>query len=667
MRKIIISKNSGFCFGVKRAIEIANESIGDTSNKGVEDNSIKEAKIYTLGPLIHNKIVIDELKSKGVDIIDDLNSIEEGSTVIIRSHGEKKSVYDKAKEKSIIIKDATCPFVERIHNLVNEAHDKNHKILIIGNPTHPEVIGINGWCDNSATVINSGEEAEKIRGNNYFVVCQTTLRKELLEDIQEIFKENQVAFELVNTICSATKKRQDSCLELSKEVDAMVIIGDKNSSNSKKLFEIASKNCKNSYFCENIADLPLQELKKYYKIGVAAGASTPESVIKEVIANMSEKALEANEKNLMEDFMEEIDASLKLPRVGDIVDGKVHMVTDDEVIVNMGCKKDGILPASQVSMEEGQKLSDLFKEGDEVQAKVVKSGDDDGGILLSKKSLEVLEHWDELNSALENKEVIKVKVLRTLDSGVIAGYKDIDGFIPMSQLSLKYIESSEEFAGQELDVRVIRADRKRHRAIFSRKAALREERKKQIEELWSTLHEGDIVEGKVMRFADFGAFIDLGGIDGLLHISEISWGKLKHPKEVLNLGDVVKVKILSMNDETGKISLGLKQITPEPWSIIDEKLAEGEYVKGKIVQLKEYGAFVEIEPGLDGLVHISEIANRRVENTSELLSVGQEVEAKVIGIDYDNRRISLSLRDTLEVPENEEENYPEEAEEHEEE
>ncbi len=306
-------------------------------------------------------------------------------------------------------------------------------------------------------------------------------------------------------------------------------------------------------------------------------------------------------------------------------------------------------------MEGDQKLTDLFKEGDDIQAKVIKTDDGDGVILLSKKKLEANEHWNEINEAYENGQHIKVKVVRAVNGGVIAAYKEVTGFIPMSQLSDKYVENADEFIGQEMEVKVTRVDQRRNRAVFSHKAVLAEEKQKKIDAIWDSLHVDDIVEGTVMRFTDYGAFVDLGGIDGLLHISEISWGKLKHPKEVLQIGDKVKVMILSMNREKGKISLGLKQTTPEPWSVINENYQVGEVVKGKVVQIKEYGAFVELEPGLDGLVHISEVANKRVGNIADELEIGQVVDAKILEIDTDRKRISLSLKQVDKAEDSEEE------------
>ena len=643
MKEIIRAENSGFCFGVKQAMEKTEEQI-----------KIKEAggicgRIFTCGPLIHNTLVTDDLASRGVGIIKGPEEAADGDVVIVRSHGEAKAFFDKVAGTGIRVVDATCPFVKKIHLLAEEAYNQGKRIIIVGDKDHPEVRGINGWCGNSAVIVNSAEEASAVDGDNYLLVCQTTIKKELLDEVTEVLESNNVGFRVKNTICNATTQRQKSCSQLAAQCDAMVIVGGKDSSNTHKLYQIAKKVCKNSFFVEKIEDLPLHEIKKYNKIGVAAGASTPECVIKEVIATMSEHITEMNEMNMM-DLMDDIEKSLRLPRIGETVNGKVHQVTEKEIIVNMGCKKDGVIPKDEVTLEEGQKLSDLFKEGDEIQAKVIKTDDGDGVILLSKKKLEVNAHWNEINEALENKSVINVKVVKQVNGGVIAAYKEVSGFIPLSQLSDKFVENAEEFMGQELAVRVTRVDQKRGRAVFSHKVILAEEKQKKVEEIWNSLNVDDVVEGKVMRFTDYGAFVDLGGIDGLLHISEISWGKLKHPQEVLAIGDTVKVKILSMNAEKGKISLGLKQTQPEPWTVIEENYQVGQVVTGKVVQIKEYGAFIELEPGLDGLVHISEVAHKRVTDIAEELTIGQTVDAKILEIDTERKRISLSIKQTLEAP-----------------
>ncbi len=639
MREIIRAENAGFCFGVKSAIEQANKLIEEYEGTG---------RIYSCGPLIHNDIVTDDLQNRGLGMISSLKEACPGDTVLIRSHGEGTEFYKEAQERGIKIVDATCPFVKKIHNLVHAAYEEGKQPVIVGNASHPEVIGINGWCSGKAIVVSSCEEADKIKEDNLYIVAQTTSRNELFEEIISHIKEMGKTYSVCNTICLATEERQRSCMETAKKVDAMIVIGGKKSSNSKKLYEIAKEFSPKAFFVENLKDLPLKEVEKCNKIGIAAGASTPETVIEEVIANMSENITENNEKNLMHDLMDEIEKSLRLPRSGEIVNGKVLQVTEKEIIVNLGCKKDGIISKDEVSLEEGQKLTDLFKEGDEIQAKVVRT--DDGEILLSKKRLEVNEHWNEVADAFENKSVLNVKVVKQVNGGVIAVYKEVSGFIPMSQLSDRYVENADEFIGKTIDVQVSRVDRAKGKAVFSHKVILAEEKARKIAEIWDKLSVGDIVEGTVMRFTDYGAFVDIGGIDGLLHISEISWGKLKHPQEVLSIGDKVKVKILQMNAEKGKISLGLKQTQPEPWSVINEKYEVGQVVHGKVVQIKEYGAFVEIEPGLDGLVHISEVAHKRVANIADEISLNQEVKAQILEIDTERKRISLSLKACLDKP-----------------
>ncbi len=646
-KEILKASHSGFCFGVKQAIEKTEAEIE------LKKNAPGVGRIYTWGPLIHNKTVTDGLCKKGVGIIGSLTEVKAEDVIIVRSHGETKKFFEEAAKTGCKIVDATCPFVKKIQQLAENAHEAGKQVVIVGDGTHPEVKGINGWCDGGALIVNSADDAikalESCKDKDLFLVAQTTIKKEILDEVIDVFEKNNIQAEVNNTICNATALRQKSCAELAGICDAMLIIGGRESSNTRKLFEISEKKCKKTFFAEKIEDLPLHELAGYDKIGIAAGASTPECVIKEVIATMIEKN-EMSMEELLATEAYDLDGAMRLPRLNEVVNGTVHQVTENGVIVDMGCKKDGIIPKEEVTLEGDRKLTDLFKVGDEIQAKVVKTDDGEGVITLSKKKLEVNEHWNEINEALENKSTITVKVIRQVNGGVIAAYKEVTGFIPLSQLSDKYVENADEFIGKELTVRVTRVDLKRGRCVFSHKVILDEEKKKQVEAVWNSLNVGDIVDGTVMRFTDYGAFVDLGGIDGLLHISEISWGKLKHPQEVLQIGDKVKVKILSMNEEKGKISLGLKQTTPEPWSVINEKYQIGEIVSGKVVQIKEYGAFVELEPGLDGLVHISEVAHKRVNDVAEELTLGETVEAKILDIDTERKRISLSIKQTVEMP-----------------
>ena len=635
MREVKVAERAGFCFGVNAA-----------ANKCKEE--LKKGPLYCLGALIHNEQVCKELEAEGLVTIKSIDEAPNNSRVIIRAHGEPDITYEKAKEKNIQLIDATCPFVARIHKIAKEAEANGKHLLVIGDKTHPEVKGILGSCSVSLGAVETVSEALELVKDypieSISIVSQTTMTREKFEEITAAL----TGAEVFDTICKATKERQDAAAQLARKSDAMVVIGDPESSNSRKLYEICQKYCKNCYFIKNISSLSLKELAKYNKIGIAAGASAPADIILEVFSNMSEIKMDMN--NEMMAYMDEIEKSLKLPQRGEVVTGSVVLVKDEYVVVNLGCKKDGMLPAEEVGLEEGQTLKGLFNEGDEVQAKVIKTDDGDGNILLSKKKLQSGENWDEISAAVDSREVINVTVVREVKGGVIAAYKEVSGFIPMSQLADHFVESAEEYIGKTLPVRVTRVDQRRNKAVFSHKSFLMEEKSKKIAEIWDTLSVGDVVEGKVMRFTEYGAFVDIGGIDGLLHISEISWGKLKHPQEALEIGQSVNVKILSMNAEKGKISLGLKQNAPEPWSVIDEQYHVGDVIKGKVVQLKEYGAFIELAPGLDGLVHISEIAYKRVNKVADELTLGQEVEAKILEIDKERKRISLSIKETLEKP-----------------
>ncbi|NLA70346.1 MAG: bifunctional 4-hydroxy-3-methylbut-2-enyl diphosphate reductase/30S ribosomal protein S1 [Clostridiales bacterium] len=646
--EIIKAEHSGFCFGVQKAIDLAFETANDALETG---------HIYTCGHLIHNSAVVEKLESKGVKMIDSLSEAKMGDTVIVRSHGEPEEFFKQAEDIGIKLIDTTCLFVKKIHQYVLDAAKAGRPVIIVGSKLHQEVIATNGWCDYKAVILENPKEAQELVNSTErerlwagelkpLVVCQTTFKVEILNSILEVFDSNKLEYEIRNTICNATKDRQQSCADLSKKVELMVVIGDEKSSNSRKLYEIAKENNKNSIFVQNASEFSLQYQQKYNKIGYIAGASTPEWIIKEVIASMSENVTNNLEKNPMLDYMDDIEKSLRLPKPGDIIDGTVEQVLGDFVVVNMGCKKDGILRKDEVVLEDGQTLADLFKEGDEIQAKVIKSDEGEGGILLSKKRLVAVENFKELEQAYEAGEIVTVKVVRAVRGGVIAAYKEITGFVPIGQLSTGFVENADEFVGQTMDVKVIKVERG-NKVSFSRKAVISEEKRKLAAEVWENLNVGDVVEGKVMRFTDYGAFVDIGGVDGLLHISEISWGKLKHPQEILHIGDIINVKILSLNEEKGKISLGLKQTQPEPWSLVGTKYQIGDVFEGEVVQIKEYGAFVELEAGLDGLVHISEIANKRVENVSEELKVGQKVNVKIMEINADKKRISLSIKATL--------------------
>ena len=650
MATITVAEHAGFCFGVKNALKMVEEALGSVGSSD---------PVYCLGPLIHNKEVLKDLKDKGLVITDSLDGVPDGARVMIRAHGEPASTYIKAAEKGLTVIDGTCPLVEKVHRIAERAGSDGCILILFGDDAHAEIKGIKGWSEGPVFAVQSPEEIralsekisadEDLAGRHVTAAAQTTFTEELFNSCAAELKACFPDADIQNTICAATSKRQRAAEKLARESDLMVVIGDSSSSNSKKLRDICVISCKNTVFVENSDNFPLHDLQNYNKIGVAASASAPERIIKEVVTKMSEvftKNPQNEEANDMSMYMDQIEKSLKLPARNEVVDGTVVQVTKDHVVVNLGCKKDGILFKNEVNLEDGQELTDVFAEGDAVQAKVIKTDDGDGNILLSKKRLQSSENWDEIIAACENKDVIEVTVIKEVNKGVIANYKEISGFIPMSLLADHYVETADEFIGKTLPVKVTKVDPRRNKAVFSHKEFLAEERRKKIADIWNTLNVGDVVEGKVMRFTDYGAFVDIGGIDGLLHISESSWGKLKHPQEVLSIGQVINVKILNMNAEKGKISLGLKQNNPEPWSVIDEQYQVGQVITGKVVQIKEYGAFIEIAPGLDGLVHISEISHKRIGKVADELSVGQMVQAKILEIDKDRRRISLSIKAT---------------------
>ena len=650
-KTITLAEHSGFCYGVKTALQKTLKTVEEYEGTG--------RRVYTFGPIIHNDDVVNDLNMRGVQICNAPGSTEKDAAVIIRSHGVPASVEAALRDSCGQLIDATCPHVKKIHRLADDAYHEGRTIVVIGDAGHPEVQGIDGWCGNEAVIFSDPAEIERPknlarlnRAEEILAVAQTTLNRNVWDACTEALLRRYPRAQLRCTICSATSSRQTACRRVAEISDAMVVIGGRSSSNSRKLYEIASEVCENTYFIENTSHLPLKDIAKYNKIGVSAGASAPERIIKEVISNMSDIITNnIDESNEMNDFMAEIEKSLKMPQRGEIVKGEVIQVGPREVYVNLGCKKDGIIPKDEIALEADQDIESMFKLGDVVEAKVLKTDDGDGNILLSRKKVEISKHWNEIIKAYEDKSFVTAKVIREVKGGVIAAYKEVTGFIPMSQLNDRYVEKADEFIGKTLTVKVTRVDQKRNKAVFSHKAYLAEEKSKKIAEIWSSINVGDTVEGTVMRFTDYGAFVDIGGIDGLLHISEISWGKLKHPQEALKIGQKINVKILSMNEEKGKISLGLKQNTPEPWSVINENYQVGQVVEGKVVQIKEYGAFVELEPGLDGLVHISEIAHKRVTNIADEISIGQMVNAKILEIDEEKRRISLSIKETLDAPE----------------
>ena len=623
--EVIISKNAGFCFGVERAI--------NTALKTIEDEEI----VYSYGPLVHNQQVVDYLEDKGiitVDSIDDLMGKDTGA-VIIRSHGLPKHTIEEIEKLGYKIVDCTCPFVKSVHNKVSEYSSKGYNIIIVGDKDHPEVIGINGWCDNQAYIVNTIEDANNLDFmDKICIVSQTTNNIDKFTEISKIVEKKANEAIIFNTICNATRLRQESAAELAKQVDAMIVLGGHNSSNTKKLADISRIYNDNVYLLESISEISLQELNKFNKIGITAGASTPDWIIKEAVRVM--------ENFNKDEMMEAIDSSFKRINRGDVLKGTVLYVTNNEVMVNINYKSDGIIQREELSKDSNVNPKDIFKVGDEIDVYVLKLDDGEGNVVLSTKRVEYLKDWEKLEDKFKNDEIVEAKVKNVVKGGLIASINGINGFIPASQISVKFVKDLDQFVGKILKCKIIDFDVEKKKLILSSKAVEKEEKDKKKKDLWENIHENDIIKGRVQRITDFGAFVDVGGVDGLIHISDMAWYRIKHPSEVLKEGQEVEVKVLSIDQDKGKISLGLKQTLQEPWEEFIQNYKVGDVIEGEIVNLLDFGAFVRLINGVDGLLHVSQISNDHIEKPSDVLKIGDKIKVEIVDIDEENKKVNLS-------------------------
>lgn len=632
MKTIQLADKSGFCFGVKRAVETALKC---------REKYCKQ--IYTLGPLIHNNDVVEFLKSKDITSIEleDLNSLNDDDVIVIRSHGVTPKVLKTLGDKNFIIANATCPYVSHIQQKVKEYYSLGYKIIIVGDEIHPEVKGINGYCDNTAIISKDGLNIISLP-NRVCIVAQTTEKQVNFEKVIEKVKSFCSEVITFNTICNATKVRQEAAAKLSRKVDTMVVIGGFHSSNTTKLYEICEKNCKNTIHVENVAQLPEELIRFSNNIGVTAGASTPDWIIKEAILKMSDHTnLELSEQIA---YMEQNDIQVA---VGDTVKGQIVSLNNKEAFVDIGYKKDGVIPLKEATREENILMSDLFKVGDEIEAKVISLKNNDNCIVLSKVEIEREQAFVDLKDAFNNKKLLTILIRESVKGGIIGRYKGVRIFIPASHIELFHIDNLDQYIGQELDVNIIeyKVGRKGTKIVASRREALLKEKIEQEQCAWDNLKKDQIIEGEVKRLTKFGAFVDINGIDGLLHISEISWGKVKNTEDILKIGQKIKVYILDVDKENKKLSLSIKKISKDPWKNVEEKYIVGSTVLGKVVRFSDFGAFVQLEPGIDGLVHISEISYKRINKPSDVLEIGQEIKAKIINLNKDNKRLSLSIKE----------------------
>ena len=637
--EIYLAKSAGFCFGVTRAVDMVNSLVGE-----------EIFNIYTFGPIIHNEQVVKGLEGKGVTSCEDLKKIELPAKMVIRAHGVKPSTYKPLREMGVEIYDATCPYVKKIHNLVKEKGRLGYKIVIIGNESHPEDVGIKGWCENNSVVVEgiSNIDVEELSDKKVCVVAQTTLSYTNWEETTKFLKKSVENIEIYDTICSATSKRQKEAEEISKNVDAMFVIGSLNSSNTQKLFQICKANCKNTYQIEIADDFDYEFIKNKTKIGITAGASTPELVIEEVIDKMHELGKEYQEQEM--DFgkiLEDFEDSLKEIRSGDVVNGRIIGFNNNEVFVDIGYKSDGVISADEFS--SGDDLESDLKVGDEIEVYVARVNDVEGIVTLSRKKALARRVWNDVEKYYNDKTQIDTKVTEIVKGGVLCEWKGARIFVPASQISDRFIKSLDDFKGKELRVRIIEFNQKNRRLIGSQRVILEEERKMGASHVWDNIEIGKEYKGVVKNITKFGAFVDIGGVDGLIHISDLSWKKIGHPSEILESGEQIDVSVKDFDKEKGKISFTYRKSEDDPWVKEAANLSVDQIVEAKVVRLVPFGAFVEIMPGVEGLVHISQIAEKRIARPSEVLKEGQIVEAKISDIDLNARKIGLSIKNAKEA------------------
>lgn len=632
--EIKVTEAIGFCFGVKRAMDRLLYEIGKH----------EDTPIYTYGEIVHNPVVNKNLADNNVKICENADDIPRGSKVFIRAHGLPRKTVEKLKNSDFELIDMTCPKVCYIHKIVS-AHDS---VIITGDERHPEVEGIVGHCAGDCYVVKNIEElryAVSYIKVPTVMVSQTTFNKSLWDSMTEAVSDNPL-ITVKNTICDATEIRQRQVRELAKQSDFFIVIGGKNSSNTNKLYEIASRYCE-TIKIERKEDMP--KLFGFKKIGLSSGASTPAETIEEVInymANDNEKVLnevsDANGGDEIFDFAQALEDSLMFIHNGQRVSGTVSAISGTEVQVELGGKHSGFIPVSEFDNDENP-----VKVGDTIEAIVVKVNDSEGTALLSKKKIDAAKNFEKIQAAMDNNETLTGRVKEAVKGGIIVNYLGVRVFIPASHVSLRRNADLEKYVGEDVDFRIISTtDGKRRKIVGSIRVLMAEEKEKLSEELWNSIEIGKEYEGTVVSVTNFGAFVNIGGADGLLHITDIAWGRVKSVTDFVNVGDKVNVKIKTFDPETKKISLTMKNPEEDPWELI-KKYNVGDVVTVKVLKIMPYGAFVSVIPGIDGLIHISQLSNRRVENVADILSVNQEVDAKITEIDYEAKKVSLSVKALL--------------------
>lgn len=641
---IIVAETAGFCFGVDRAVKMLEKLLEEGK------------RVCTLGPLIHNPIFIGELKRRGVLIADTPGEIPENYIPVIRTHGISVPLRQELESLGFDAIDATCPFVKKIQKIVDENTKDQTAAIIAGNPDHPEVIAIRSFCHGDSFVCSNFAEMQEIfTKNKNFVhrnlclVSQTTFSVQEYEKCVNFIKKICTNAKIFDTICTATSQRQAEAKKLSLQSDAMVVVGGRNSSNTKKLFDLCNENCP-TYLVETARDLDLRLFRGCRNVGITAGASTPDSLIKEVRITMSENNVETTANNEEEmSFQDALEENLKKSLNSDQkVLGTVMSISPTEIQVDIGRKQTGYVPLSEYSEDPEADPSKDLKIGDTIHLIIMKTNDAEGTIMLSKRRYDAAKNWDNIVAAYNNKDILEGKVIEILQKGVVMTYNGTRVFIPASQSSVPRNGSLEVLKGQTKEFRVIDIEMRRRRVVGSIKSVTDERRAAAAEKFWQDAFVGKKMTGVVKNLTDFAAFVDLGGVEGMIHRSELSWRRIHHPSDVVSVGDEVEVTIKGLDPEKKKISLSYRKIEDNPWEILRRDYPVGSVVDVKIVNIKSFGAFAQIFPGMDGLIHISQISDRRIEHPSDILSVGDVVKVKITDIDFEKKRVSLSIRALIE-------------------
>ena len=650
---VTVAKSAGFCFGVNRAVEMVEKAAADGGH------------VATLGPIIHNRHVVSKFEKLGVNVLETPEDATADMTVIIRSHGVTRDVFQRLEARGANIVDATCPFVKRIHDLVGKAEQEGRLPIVIGTPTHPEVEGIAGWCSR-CEVFSYPEEMEKWIQSGHIsaetpiaMVCQTTSTESLWKKCCEIAKKQFTNLKIYDTICRATEFRQGEAATISKNCQAMVVVGDTKSSNTGRLAMICREHCQKVVLVDNATELDPQFFDGVTDVGITAGASTPAWIIKEVNKTMSEiTKVEAVQE---ENFAELLEQSIKTLNTGDKVLGIVTGIGNTEVQVDLGTKHAGYIPYDEVSSDPTVKPEDILHVGDEIEVFVVRVNDQEGTVQLSKKKLDGIKVWDDMAVWAEEKTTVEGVITEENKGGLVANVKGIRVFIPASQSGVAKGGDMAGQVGKTVQLKITEVNRARRRVIGSIRAVNSEERKANREKIWAEIEEGKKYMGTVKSLTSYGAFVDIGGVDGMVHVSELSWNRIKTPDEVVKVGDEIEVFVISFDAEKKKISLGYKTAEMNPWNQFMTNYSVGDVVDAKIVKLMTFGAFAEILPGVDGLIHISQIADKRIGKPEDVLAEGQEVQVKITDVDAENKRISLSIRALLAPAAEETEEVAEEA------